>query len=183
MTATREALLKARIIAVAVFGVLAFAAAAQATGVIGHEDPQLDEIQIRAQKLANALQREASTANASRVRRGPKGIRGPRGSRGPKGLQGAQGAQGPAGTFGSIVATQSLSTSLCSLETGPCAVGSARVECPPDTTVTGGGYTGAGILTTVTFSAKSGNGWGVVAINFDEVPVNNLRAEALCATH
>jgi hypothetical protein len=48
--------------------------------------------------------------------------------------------------------------------------------------VTGGGYSGAGIVTTVTYSARSGNGWGVVAINLDEVSVSGLRAEALCAS-
>lgn len=178
--------MRVKVIAVSVFGVLAFAAIAQATGVMEHKDPRLDEIQSRAQSLANGLQREPSQAGASRVRRGPRGIRGPRGpqgAKGAKGAQGIQGAQGPAGTFGSIVSVQSPSTFLCSFETGACAVGSARVECPPNTAVTGGGYAGAGIFTTVTFSARSGNGWGVIAINFDEVPVTGLRAEALCATH
>jgi hypothetical protein len=76
----------------------------------------------------------------------------------------------------------SPSAFLCSFEAGACAVGSAKVECPAGTALTGGGYTGAGILTTVTYSAPVGNGWGVIAVNFDEVPVTGLKATALCAS-
>jgi hypothetical protein len=176
---------KIKLIVTAMAGVLAFAGVAQATGAFRHEDPQLDRLEDQAQKLASALQRSDDTARSSRARRGPRGRQGPQGARGPqgqKGAQGAQGPQGPAGTFGSIIAAQSPGTFLCSFETGACAVGSARAECPPGTTVTGGGYTGAGIITTVTFSARSGNGWGIVAINLDEAPVSGLRAEALCAS-
>lgn len=175
--------MKLKVIIGAVLGVLTLAAVAQATGVMNHEDPKLDQIQHRAERLANELQRESTAASISRVRRGPRGIRGPKGPEGAKGAQGIPGVAGPAGTFGSVASAQSPSTFLCSFETGTCAVGSAHVDCPPGTVLTGGGYLGAGILTTVTYSAKSGNGWSVIAINFDEVPVTGLRAEALCASH
>ena len=61
-------------------------------------------------------------------------------------------------------------------------MGSARAECPPGSTLIGGGYTGAGILTTVTYNAPAGNGWGIVAVNLDEVPVTSLRAVAQCGS-
>jgi hypothetical protein len=65
-------------------------------------------------------------------------------------------------------------------------VGSATVACPPGTTLIGGGYVGAGILTTVTFDAPTStapNTWAVIGVNFDEVPVTTFRAVAQCATH
>jgi hypothetical protein len=71
---------------------------------------------------------------------------------------------------------------LCSSEAGSCAVGSAVVDCPPGTMLTGGGYKGAGIVTTVTWSAPLGNGWGVIAVNLDEVPVAALKPVAECAS-
>ena len=177
--------MKVKLIAMAAAAMLVFAGGAQATGVFEHEDPQLDELHARANQMAATLRHVAEKAGASRLQKGPRGRRGPRGAQGPRGVPGAQGAtgpQGPAGTFGSIVSVTSPPAFLCSYESGSCAVGSARVDCPPGTTVTGGGYLGAGILTTVVYNAKSGNGWGVIGINFDEVPVTNMRAEAICAS-
>jgi hypothetical protein len=47
----------------------------------------------------------------------------------------------------------------------------------------GGGYTGAGIITTVTYDAPSGaNSWGVIGVNLDEFPVANFKAVAQCAS-
>jgi hypothetical protein len=89
---------------------------------------------------------------------------------------------GPKGTFGTITSVASLPVFLCSFESGSCAVGSARAECPAGSTLIGGGYTGAGIVTTVTYDAPSSNGWGVVAVNLDEVSVSGLRAVAQCAS-
>jgi hypothetical protein len=106
-------------------------------------------------------------------------VPGPKGAAGAKGATGATGAKG---TFGAIVSVASAPTFLCSFETGSCAVGSARAECPPGTTLVGGGYTGAGIVTTVTYNAPSGNGWGIVAVNLDEVAVTGLRAVAQCGS-
>jgi hypothetical protein len=56
------------------------------------------------------------------------------------------------------------------------------VDCPPGTVLTGGGYTGAGIVTTVTWSASVGNAWAIIAVNLDEAPVSNLKAVAECAS-
>jgi hypothetical protein len=170
---------KFKAIVILTVGLLACAAAAQATGVIEHDDSRLDVLQSRTDRLEMAFRREASGATTSRVQNGPRGRRGPRGARGP---QGQAGPQGPAGTFGAVTGVQSSPTFLCSFEAGACAVGSARVDCPPGTKVTGGGYTGAGIVTTVTYNARVGNGWGIIAVNLDEFSVSGLRAEALCAS-
>lgn len=178
--------MKLKLIGIAVAGLLAFAGVAQATDMFEHDDQRLDSLQKRAQQLALTLQRQPEAASTSRAQRGPRGRRGAQGTRGPqgpRGLQGSQGPQGPAGTFGSVISVDSSAAFLCSFESGACAVGSARAECPPGTTVTGGGYTGAGIITTVTYSARAGNGWGIVAVNLDEVPVSGLRAQAFCASH
>jgi hypothetical protein len=157
---------------------LAVGGIAKASGLIGHEDKRLDEVAQRTQTLEQGL-RQNNGATASRVRRGP---RGPRGPQGPKGATGATGAPGAKGSFAAIVSVASAPTFLCSFESGSCAVGSARAECPPGTTLVGGGYTGAGIVTTVTYDAPSGNGWGIVAANLDEVPVTSLRAVAQCGS-
>lgn len=177
--------MKAKLIAVTAAMLLMFVGVAQATGVFKHEDPQLDRLQAQAKTLARALERDQGSAGASKARRGKRGRRGPQGRRGPRGARGAQGAQGtqgPAGTFGTVIGVESSPAFLCSFEAGACAVGSARVECPAGTKLTGGGFTGAGILTTVAYSSQSGNGWAVIGINFDEVPVDGLRATAMCAS-
>lgn len=157
------------IVAMALF---ALGGIAQAAGVFNHEDPQLDVLQQRAQRLASSLERDSGKAEASSLRRGPRGPRGPKGSTGPA---------GPAGSFGTVSPVESGPISLCAFAAGACAVGSVRVECPPGTVLTGGGYTGAGIVTTIVYNARSGNGWGVIAVNLDEVSVSGLRATALCA--
>jgi Collagen triple helix repeat (20 copies) len=157
----------------------------------GHEDPGYDTVEARTVMLEEKLEKQAAggpLAGTARVRRGPRGPRGPRGVIGPRGPQGPQGSQGPAGatgpkgTFGSVVAVSGPSTFLCSFEAGGCAVASTRAECPPGTVVIGGGYTGAGIVTTVTWSAPAGNAWAIIAVNLDEVPVTNLKAVAECAS-
>lgn len=162
----------------AVIGMLAFAGIAQAAGVFEHKDEHLNQLQRReAQLEQNFVQ---PSAGISRVHKGP---RGPKGARGPQGPKGDPEAAGPKGTFGSISSVTSPPAFLCSIETGACAVGSASVSCPPGTTLVGGGYTGAGILTTVTYDAPGGaNSWGVIGVNFDEVPVANFRAVAQCAS-
>jgi len=175
---------------------LATAGAAEATGVFKHADPEMNNVQQKQEALEGQLE-AAGRGNLadqalSRGTRGPRGLRGPqgkKGAQGPTGPKGSTGATGPAGptgatgTFGSITTVSSAPAYLCAWETGACAVGSARVECPAGTTLVSGGYSGAGIVTTVTFSAPAGNAWGIVAVNLDEVPVTNLRAVAQCATH
>jgi len=164
---------KLRIGGVVAVALLSFAGIAQAAGMFSHTDPQLDVLQRKAQQLASAFKIVDQQAGASRLARGP---------RGPRGIRGLQGPAGPKGSFSTVSVVESSPTYLCSFLAGACAVGSVRVECPPGTLLTGGGYTGAGIVTTVTYNAKSGNGWGVVAVNLDEVPVTTLRATALCAS-
>jgi hypothetical protein len=165
-------------IGLAVVGMLVLAGVAQAAGVLGgHEDPQLDEAAQEAKQLERTFKRSSGKASAS-----ARGKRGKRGKRGPRGLRGPAGPAGLPGTFGRVSRVDSPSAFLCSFEAGTCAVGSAKVECPAGSIVTGGGYTGAGILTTVTYSSPTGNGWGVIAVNFDEVPVTGLKATALCAS-
>lgn len=183
--------MKWKAVVLAGFALLALGGVAKAAGVLGHSDPAKDAVAEKAERLEANLESGPAEVSARPGRRGPMGARGPRGpkgemgAQGPKGSTGATGATGPKGTFGSVVSYVSAPTLLCPFEVGSCAVGAARVECPPGTTLTGGGYTGAGMLTTVTYSAPSGpsgNGWGVVAINFDEVSVNALRAVAECAS-
>jgi Collagen triple helix repeat (20 copies) len=175
---------------------LATGGVAEATGVFKHSDPEMNSVQQKQEALEGQLeaagggnlsdQALSGGARGPRGPRGPQGKKGAQGATGPKGPSGATGATGPTGptgTFGSITTVSSTPSYLCSWEAGACAVGSARVECPAGTTLVSGGYTGAGIVTTVTFSAPSGNAWGIVAVNLDEVPVPNLRAVAQCATH
>lgn len=170
--------------------VLLAAGLAQASDVFsgGHEDPRHDTVEAKTVMLEEKLEKQAAggpSAEAARVRRGPRGPRGPRGVRGPQGPQGPQGptgATGPKGTFGSVISVSGPSTFLCSFEAGSCAVASTRADCPAGTVVTGGGYTGAGIVTTVTWSAPVGNSWAIIAVNLDEVPVFGLKAVAECAS-
>lgn len=173
---------------------LALAGVAQAAGAFRHSDPKMNALEQEQQALEGRLGAKAGELadalkkpqRGPRGRQGPRGPRGPQGPTGPKGATGATGATGapgPAGTFGNITSTSSVGTYLCSYETGVCAVGSTRAECPPGTTLVGGGYSGAGLVTTVTYNAPSGNGWGIVAINLDEIPVSGLKAVAQCATH
>lgn len=179
-----------------VIAVLATAGVAEATGVFKHSDPEMNNVQQKQEMLegqleavggrnlsGEALSRGTRGARGPRGPRGPHGQRGPQGPTGPKGATGATGPTGATGTFGSITTVSSAPAYLCSWEVGACAVGSTHVECPPGTTLVGGGYSGAGIVTTVTYNAPSGNGWGIVAVNLDEVPVATLRAVAQCATH
>lgn len=167
--------------------VLATAGAAEATGVFKHADPAMNQVQQKQEELEGRLEVAGGKGVVgdalSRGVRGPRGIRGPRGPRGLSGSQGPAGATGPAGTFGSITTVSSPPAYLCSWEMGACAVGSTHVECPPGTTLVGGGYSGAGLVTTVTYDAPAGNGWGIVAVNLDEVAVTGLKAVAQCAAH
>ena len=182
-----------KIAALTIVALSALTGVASAAGAFHHADPMRDELQIKQEGLeARFSARQdgseaasASGAHSQRGARGPRGNRGPRGPQGPRGATGQQGpagAQGPKGTFGSVIRISGPAAFLCSFEAGSCAVGSTRVECPPGTTVISGGYTGAGILTTVTWSSPVENGWGIVAVNLDEVPVTNLRATAECAS-
>ncbi len=168
--------MKLKLLIACIIGALAFAGVAQAAGLFAHEDNRMDQLQQRSTQLAQGLRQPSAGISARRGPRGPKGARGARGPVGPQGPAGAQGA------FGGLLSVDSPPAFLCSFEAGPCAVGSARAECPPGTAVVGGGYLGAGIVTTVTYDARSGNGWGIVAVNLDEVPVSGLRAEAICAS-
>ena len=184
---------KWKLVVVAAVAVLALAGAAQAAGVFNHDDPQMNALEQKQQALEGQYQAKATElADALKGQRGPKGPkgargpRGPRGATGPKGPAGLTGATGATGTFGPITTAASAPAFLCAFETGSCAVGSASATCPPGTTLVGGGYVGAGIITTVTYDAPVGtipNTWGIVAVNLDEVPVTTLRAVAQCATH
>jgi hypothetical protein len=186
--------MKLKVLACALIALLAVAGVARAAGAFRHSDPQMDVLEEKKTALEGALGEKATElADAlQKPQRGPRGPRGPKGATGengatgPKGANGATGPTGPTGppgTFGTVAPVVGAGTYLCAYETGPCAVGSANVQCPPGTTVVGGGYAGAGIITTVTFSAPSGNGWGIVAINLDEIPVTSLKAVAQCAAH
>jgi hypothetical protein len=158
---------------------------AQASGVLAgaHEKPGYDAAEAKADRLEAALEQQAKGGPGANARpQGRRGPRGPHGPRGPQGPQGAVGPTGPKGTFGSVVAVSGPATFLCAFESGSCAVGATRAECPTGTTLTGGGYTGAGIVTTVTWSAPVGNAWAIIAVNLDEAPVSNLRAVAECAS-
>jgi hypothetical protein len=179
---------KLKAVLIAGLALLALAGAAKASGVLDkdHKDAGYDVVEARTTQLERALEKRAAqgdeglTASARAATRGP---RGPRGARGPKGAKGANGPAGVPGTFGSISVVSSPSIFLCSFFSGACAVGSVQAVCPPGTTLVGGGYTGAGIVTTVTWSAPVANAWGIIAVNLDEVPVSNLKAVAECATH
>lgn len=174
------AMKRTKIIGVAAVALLAAAGIAQASGIVGtsHGDPAYDLVEQRVDQLERRLNLRASRdeASISAVRRGP---RGPRGAKGPKGAAGVPGAKG---TFGSMVSVDSSPTFLCAFSTGSCAVGSTAATCPPGTILTGGGYKGAGIVTTVTWSAPVGNAWSIIAVNLDEVSVSGLRAVAECGT-
>lgn len=158
---------------------VAIAGVAKATGVFegqGHQDASYDVVEAKVSRLEGRFEaREAPGPGsvAARPQRGPRGKRGPRGP---------QGQAGPKGTFGSVVTVNGPSTYLCSFGVGGCAVGSTEVSCPPGTTLVGGGYTGAGIVTIVTWNAPVANSWGIIAVNLDEVPVSNLKAVATCAS-
>lgn len=185
-----------KIAALSVCALMALGGAAKAAGVFEHSDPQMNVLERKQQVLEGRFEgRAAELASALRSERGPRGPKGPRGARGPqgpngatgpKGATGATGAPGPTGatgTFGTVTNVAGPPVYLCSFELS-CAVGSASVTCPPGTTLVGGGYQGAGIVTTVTYDAPGPpNGWGLVAINLDETPVATLRAVAQCATH
>lgn len=179
--------MRLKVVVLSCLALLAVGGVAKASGLLEHEDARLDGIQQRAQTLEDGL-RTSDAGTASQSRQGPRGLRGPRGlkgekgAKGPTGATGATGAAGPKGTFGAITSVSSPPAFLCAFESGACAVGSARAECPPGTTLVGGGYSGAGIVTTVTYNAPSGNGWGIVAVNLDEVSVSGLRALAQCAS-
>jgi hypothetical protein len=170
-----------------VVAVLATAGAAEATGVFKHSDPEMNNVQQKQEALEGQLEAAGGkNPTDEALSRGARGPRGPKGQKGPQGATGATGPAGPTGatgTFGSITTVSGAPAYLCSWETGSCAVDSTHVECPPGTTLVGGGYSGAGLVTTVTFDAPSANGWGIVAVNLDVVPVTNLRAVAQCATH
>jgi hypothetical protein len=173
--------MKIRLIGAVLLALLVFAGVAQAAGVFDHDDPAKDLVAKRVHALEQTLRNEGE-ATTSRLRRGPKGSRGPRGARGPQGPKGATGAVGPKGAFGSVTSPASAAISLCPFGAGACAVGGTRVECPPGTVLTGGGYIGAGILTTVTWSASIGNAWAIIAVNLDEEQsVPGLKAVAQCA--
>jgi hypothetical protein len=161
---------------------LALAGVAKASGLLagGHSEPAYDVLEQRTHQLEQALklqQKAAGGASISAVR----GPRGPRGPKGPRGAKGAKGATGPKGTFGSVVSVDSPGLFLCSFLSGSCAVGATTATCPPGTILTGGGYKGAGIVTTVTWSAPVGNAWSIIAVNLDEVPVSSVKAVAECA--
>lgn len=181
---------KLKIITGVVVALGAMAGVAGAAEIFKHEDPTMDKLQAKQEGLearfdARASGSASAEARSARVQRGKRGKRGPRGHRGPRGPRGVQGTQGPVGpkgTFGTITQVQGPATFLCGFFTGSCAVGSTQVACPPGTTLVGGGYTGAGIVTTVTWSAPVGNAWGIIAVNLDEVSVSNLRAVAQCAS-
>lgn len=177
-------LFKLKIIAGVILALGALAGVASAAGVFRHQDPAMDTLQAKQERLESRFGAKASgsrgtEARAARVKRGKRGPRGKRGARGPRGVQGPA---GPKGTFGTITEVEGPATFLCSFYAGSCAVGSTQVSCPPGTTLVGGGYTGAGIVTTVTWSAPVGNAWGIIAVNLDEVSVSNLRAVAQCAS-
>jgi hypothetical protein len=163
---------------------LAIAGVAQASGVFSgaHEKPGYDTAEGKVERLVERFEQQATGTSGVTARpHGRRGPRGPRGPSGPSGPQGAVGPVGPKGTFGSVTSVAGPATFLCAFESGSCAVGSTRVECPAGKTLTGGGYTGAGIVTTVAWSAPVGNAWGIIAVNLDEVPVSNLKAVAECA--
>jgi hypothetical protein len=167
--------MRRNLILVTAVAVFALAGVAQAAGVLGSAaSPALNAMQAKADRLEARLAPDRNEANASarRGRRGPRGLKGEPGPRGPA---------GPKGSFATTTRVDSPGAFLCSFEAGTCAVGSASVDCPPGTLLTGGGYTGAGILTTVTFSAPVGNGWAVIGVNFNEIPVTDFKATAVCA--
>lgn len=174
---------RAKVIVLAVLALLSVAAVAKASGVIGggHENSAYDVVEAKAEALEQKLKARAGSGPADVAARPARGPRGPRGARGPKGPKGAIGPVGPKGTFSSVANVIGPPLFLCSFESGGCAVGTTQATCPPGTILTGGGYTGAGILTTVTWSAPVGNSWAIIAVNLDEVPVTNLKANAECA--
>ena len=174
--------MKLKFMLIAAVALLSLGGIADAAGVFSHEDSNLDIVQQRAQTLEGSLQESAEAASTSRLRRGP---RGPKGVRGPKGAPGQKGgnrrnwAQRHLWVDRFRIQLPDLSLFLRRPEA--CAVGTARAECPVGTTLIGGGYTGAGIVTTVTWNAGVGNGWALIAVNLDEVPVSGLKAVAQCA--
>ena len=75
--------------------------------------------------------------------------------------------------------TTGAPTTLCDFAAS-CAVGTAHVDCPAGTKLTGGGYTGGGIETNISYSAPSGNGWSIIAVNY--YGTVSIKAVALCAS-
>jgi hypothetical protein len=162
--------MRLKIVLLAALGLLAVAGVAQAAGLFGHSTPQ-SSLQQREQALMRKVEGQGhGQASISRVRRGP---------RGPRGFHGPKGATGPAGTFGAVTPVTGTATVLCDYAAS-CQVGSAAVECPSGTKVTGGGYTGAGIETIIARSAPVGNGWSIIAVNYYGSP--SVQAVALCAS-
>lgn len=160
--------MKLKIVGLAVLGLLAAAAVAQAAGVF-------DNAAASNQRLARqkVLTRKAeSVEQLARVRRGP------RGPRGPKGSAGSTGPAGPKGSFSTITQVSGPETFICNYELA-CSIGSAHAECPPGTRVISGGWAGAFYGTTY-FSFASGNGWSVGVAN-EGINGTTYHAVALCA--
>ena len=171
--------MKLKIIGVVAIALLAFAGAAQASGLFDRDSDQVST--MRALERA-ALHPGADVATAS-ARRGPRGFKGPRGAKGaagPKGATGAAGPAGPAGTFGTITQVTGPNVTLCGFEF-QCSIGTAHAECPPGTRVIGGGF--GGLFTGEDFfSFAAGNGWSVGAANWSENALTSFHATAMCAS-
>ncbi len=161
---------------------------------------------------ATHLRSAKHQATASKVKRGPRGKRGPagpvgpagpQGERGPAGPQGQRGPAGPQGPKGGEVAAQEALTKAGEALTGlaskvnatieksataPQASGtrSAIAECPPGSTVTGGGFTFSGpdrASADIVQSEPEGNtGWHAVALQVGGNTNWNLIAWADCTT-
>jgi hypothetical protein len=172
--------------ALAGLALLVCAGVAQATGVF-KGSPEEITLKEREQQMVEQAERAQPVAVAGRVRgaRGPRGFRGPRGPRGAKGAAGAKGATGatgatgPKGSFSSITRVRGNTVFMAPFpEVG--AVGSSTATCPPGMTAISGGWTGLGIIATVSFSAGGGGSWTVIAVNNDEFEGTKVTAEATC---
>lgn len=173
---------------------LACAGVAQATGVFKGSPAEIT-LKEREQELVERAEQARPVAVAARVRgprgpRGPRGFhgpRGPRGSQGPVGATGAKGATGatgptgPKGSFSSITRVKGNTVFMAPFpELG--AVGSSTASCPAGMTAISGGWTGLGIVATVSFNSGAGGSWSVIAVNNDELEGTKLTAEATCVS-
>jgi hypothetical protein len=132
---------------------------------------------------------------SEKVKRGPKGERGPRGQPGPRGAigpigprgvpgdlgppgpRGGQGPQGVPGASGLVTVYEIVSTPI--VIDGGFADG-GTLPCPEGTSPISGGYDFPNSFGQTWVDRRDGDGWRVVAANFDTDPAT-LTIYANCA--
>jgi hypothetical protein len=108
---------------------------------------------------------------------GPAGVPGSQGPPGPRGVQGEPGIQGPQGPPG----VQTIFEISGSIEVAAGDADGAVLNCPDGTSPISGGFSFLTFDGEVLESRRSGNGWQVVADNFDGAEPTALTIFAYCS--